>query len=299
MTARKRLIVVGAVALLQEFAPLASGREVGLVLSSSGAVRAGHRASATAFLPPLTPSCELRAALGKRSIRLAEAVPREPRIEWSWLVPAQARSAVWRLKLTCGSRKTSASLRVIGRARAPTLSLSTGRVRIRQYGASTPSKEVAPTETPSVGGGAAASTAPVLPSGGGIFLLDDGSCTDWAYFKRPDIYDDRSPQDTNSDWDAWTWAEHARAENLRVDANPEVGAIAVWPISSGSPVGHVAYVEAIGSGEGGATISVSEMNSLSGTVRWLVVEGVSYPYEYETDMLSSLSALGVVYIHQR
>ena len=112
-------------------------------------------------------------------------------------------------------------------------------------------------------------------------------------------YDDRSPSDTNSDWDAWTWGEHARAEGLQVDGSPEVGAIAVWPVSSGSPVGHVAYVEALGSGEGGETVSVSEMNSLAGTERALIVEGVSYEYETETDSLASLEAAGVVFIHQR
>jgi surface antigen len=138
-----------------------------------------------------------------------------------------------------------------------------------------------------------------LPSSGTVFSLDDGACTDWADYKRPDIYANHSPSDTNSDWDAWTWAEHARVEGLQVDAAPEVGAIAVWPISSGSPVGHVAYVETVGSGEGGGTVSVSEMNSLSGTEHSLVVEGVSYEYETETDSLAALEAAGVVFIHQR
>jgi surface antigen len=299
MTARKRLIIVGALALLQECSPLASGQEVGLVLSSSGTVRAGHRASATALLPALTPPCELRAAIGNRSIRLAEAVPRDPRIEWSWLVPAQARSAVWRLKLACGSRKASTSLRVIGRARAPALKLSTGRVRIRQYGTSTPSKEVAPTEEPSAEGGA--SEASTTPSPGNIiFSLEGGNCTDWADYKRPDIYNDRSPQDPDpTNWDAWTWPQHAQLEGLRVDQEPEDGAIAAWPISESSPVGHVAYVEAISGSGASKAVSVSEMNSPDATPQVIEIEGVSYPYETETDSLVSLEALGVVFIHER
>jgi surface antigen len=297
MTARKRLIIVGVVALLQECSPLASGQEVSLVLSSSGTVRAGHRASATALLPALTPPCELRAAIGKRSIRLAEAVPRDPRIEWSWLVPAQAHSAVWRLKRACGSRKASTSLRVIGRARAPALKLSTGRVRIRQYA---PSKEAAPTEEPSAEGGASeASTTPALSSGGIIFSLEGGECTDWADYKRPDIYDDRAATDPDpTDWDAWTWPEHAQLEGLRVDQEPEVGAIAAWPISESSPVGHVAYVEAIGSGDDGETVSVSEMNDPDATPQVIEVEGVAYEYETETDSLASLEAAKVVFIHE-
>jgi hypothetical protein len=41
------------------------------------------------------------------------------------------------------------------------------------------------------------------------------------------------------------------------------------------------------------------MNSLAGTEHTIVVEGVSYEYETETDSLASLEAAGVVFIHQR
>jgi surface antigen len=100
-------------------------------------------------------------------------------------------------------------------------------------------------------------------------------------------------------WDAWTWAEHAQAEGLTVNAIPEIDAIAVWPVSGVSPYGHVAYVEGLGSSQTGETVSVSEMNNPDATPQYIEVEGVSYPYETETDSLASLEAAGVVFIHQR
>jgi surface antigen len=132
-----------------------------------------------------------------------------------------------------------------------------------------------------------------------IFSLEDGNCTDWAYHERPDIYDDRSPSDTNSDWDAWTWAEHARAEGLTVNEAPEVGAIVVWPISEASPVGHVAYVEAVNPAgdDGQGEIIVSEMNDSAATEEEThYYEGI-YPYDIRP--VQDPSSEGVSYIHQR
>jgi surface antigen len=85
---------------------------------------------------------------------------------------------------------------------------------------------------------------------------------------------------------------------LRVDQEPEVGAIAAWPISESSPVGHVAYVEAIGSDDDGETVSVSEMNDPDATPQVIEVEGVAYEYEPEADSLASLEAAKVVFIHE-
>jgi surface antigen len=120
---------------------------------------------------------------------------------------------------------------------------------------------------------------------------------DWANFKRPDIYEGRSSLDTNPDWDAWTWAAHARLEGLRVDETPEVGAVVVWPESFGEP-GHVAYVEASDSeGDGGlGTITVSEMNSQGlpeEDDRW---EGAT---EYYVVEIEDPQGYNFQYIHQR
>jgi len=46
-------------------------------------------------------------------------------------------------------------------------------------------------------------------------------------------------------------------------------------------------------------VAFSEMNSLSATPQTIAVEGVTYTYETETDGLPGLSALGVVFVHQR
>jgi surface antigen len=134
-----------------------------------------------------------------------------------------------------------------------------------------------------------------------VFSLEGGECTDWGYYKRPDIYNDRSPQDPDpSNWAAWTWAELARLERLTVNETPEVGAIVVWPISESSPFGHVAYVEAVNpEAPSGETVNITEINDGGGQTAYLDVEGISYPYEYETITVSSLTARGGVFIHQR
>lgn len=87
-----------------------------------------------------------------------------------------------------------------------------------------------------------------------------GQCTYWALEKRPDIWKSRSLSDPVSDWDAWTFAEHAEAEGLAVGTTPLVGDLAVWqPGADGAgSAGHVAYVEAVNSDH---TVVVSEMNS--------------------------------------
>ena len=251
--------------------------------------------------------CELLVEAGHGWKALSRVQAQQAVIEWSWKVPRRSRATSWTLRVVCGSERRVLRLLVRGPRRTKagrTTRLVAGRIRVRQRGRilSMPTaSEGAVGEAPNAPEARPASpqaTAP--PSGSSLFPLDGGACTDWAYYERPDIFDDRSSEDTNpTDWDAWTWAEHARLEGLRVDEEPEAGAIAVWPISSGSPVGHVAYVEAANGSGSAETVSFSEMNALSGEPHTLSVEGVEYPYETEADELSSLRSLGVVYIHQR
>ena len=96
------------------------------------------------------------------------------------------------------------------------------------------------------------------------FLGSFGQCTYWAIEKRPDIWTNRSPRDPAAvDWDAWTWAEHARAEGLGVDAYPEAGDVVVWSRrQAGDGSGHVAYVEAV---DIDRSITITEMNSSFGS----------------------------------
>ena len=96
------------------------------------------------------------------------------------------------------------------------------------------------------------------------FLGSFGQCTYWAIEKRPDIWTNRSPRDpARADWDAWTWAEHARAEGLGVDAYPEAGDVVVWSRrQAGDGSGHVAYVEAVNRDR---SITITEMSSFFGS----------------------------------
>jgi surface antigen len=95
------------------------------------------------------------------------------------------------------------------------------------------------------------------------FVASYGQCVYWGIEKRPDIWAERTPSDALADdWDAWTWVEHAQAEGLDVDGNPQVGAIAVYSREqTGNDTGHVAYVEAVNPD---GSIVVSEWNAVYG-----------------------------------
>jgi surface antigen len=96
------------------------------------------------------------------------------------------------------------------------------------------------------------------------FADSPGECVYWAVEARPDIWNDRSPNDPGREnWDAWTWAEHGRAEGLSVNGVPQPGDVAVWSQAQvGNSYGHVAYVEAVNADR---SITVSEMNHYYGT----------------------------------
>ena len=267
------------------------------VLSATRVAVAGGRAQARVSLRLPGLSCRLRASTGHHWQTLSAVSPKRTTLEWSWHIPAQARTATWHLQVTCGVEHWGSELHLRGGAHQRMRKLAAGVVRVRQSGAALPSEHRDPSaeEEP-----ASVLSEPAPSEGnhasGGTFALSGGNCTDWAYFKRPDIYDNRSPADTNSNWDAWTWAGHAQLEGLRVDTSPETGAIGVWPATADNSSGHVAYVEAISVS---GTLSFSEMNDLSATPHTVTVEGITYTYETETDSLASLEAAGVVYIHQR
>ncbi|MGZ4293985.1 MAG: CHAP domain-containing protein [Solirubrobacteraceae bacterium] len=95
-----------------------------------------------------------------------------------------------------------------------------------------------------------------------------GQCTYYAGLMRPDIWNDRAPPSmdplADSDWDAWTWAAHARAEGLTVDGDPRPGDVMVYSRQAvGNDTGHVAIVDAVGGTDpstGGRELTVSEMN---------------------------------------
>lgn len=272
-------------------------------LSGTSVVSPGGRAVIKLTLHLPADECLLQARSGQHWQTLSAVNPERAHLEWSWRVPAGARAATWHLQASCETERWSSTLRVRGRSHhSSARQLVAGWVRVRQSGAALPAPDSSSEGEPAPASEPAPSPpSRVPPNGNAIFTLEGGNCTDWGYYKRPDIYNDQSPTDPLADnWDAWTWAEHARLEGLTVNETPEVGAIADWPISSSSPFGHVAFVEAVSpEAPGGETVSITEMNSGSGQTAYLLVGGVEYPYEYETVTVSSLTALGVVFIHQR
>jgi surface antigen len=88
-------------------------------------------------------------------------------------------------------------------------------------------------------------------------------CTYWALEMRPDLWNNQSSSDPNSDdWTAYTWPQHAALEGLTVDHAPAAGAIIVWPQSDSNSTGHVAYVQSVGVDPitGDDLVTLQEMN---------------------------------------
>ena len=111
-----------------------------------------------------------------------------------------------------------------------------------------------------------------------------GQCTYYVGLMRPDIWDDRAPpsSDPLSDWDAWTWVEHAQAEGLSVDGDPQPGDVMVYSRQAvGNDTGHVAIVDSVGGidrASGDTILTVSEMN----------VEGLDNPSLGQGDTMTVL-----------
>jgi surface antigen len=93
-----------------------------------------------------------------------------------------------------------------------------------------------------------------------------GQCTYYAGLMRPDIWNDRAPPSADplyDNWDAWTWSEHAQAEGLAVDGNPQPGDVMVYSRAAvGNATGHVTIVDAVQPSGDPAQVelTVSEMN---------------------------------------
>jgi hypothetical protein len=197
----------------------------------------------------------------------------------------------WRVRVNCGSSRAALAIRVQGDPRAGQLGLIRGRVRTGQHGTRFREPGI---EAPAPTTEAAVLSAPLmLPSGAVMFPLSGGQCTAWAYAKRPDVFDNRAPTDTNTDWNADTWVAHAQAEGLVVDGTPRVGDIAAWPQSFGPP-GHVSYVEAV---EGSGSITISEMNTSGLPPGDYHSDPEGHTYEVET--LEEPAGLGLEFIHSR
>jgi len=256
-------------------------------------VRPGALAHVETTLMTSVARCKL--TLGTSSLSLVS--PRHEGVEWSWRVPARMASTTWHLRLRCGPQRASFTMRVKGRHHASVPSRLL--VHARQSGPLLSGALVVPPPTSTPVATPACTdpltcppvNAPQMPSESQLFPLSQGECTDWADFKRPDIYYNQSASDTNAtDWDAWTWGEHAQAEGLPVSTSPQVGDIAVWPQTADSQFGHVAYVESVSQG----ALTVSEMNAPGDLAVYQTPDG--YTYYEKTWSLSDLSDANVVYI---
>jgi hypothetical protein len=244
-----------------------------LTLNGAPIVRAGQTAHLVVILEEPATSCSLSFSPKYHTVKTVPVT--NARIQWSWTVPKVTRSASWYAQVTCGNETEDYAIRVRGSNHAHKQRLYQGAVSVRQFGPPAPQADTTPTATE-------------------MFPLSTMECTSWGNYKRPDIYANRSSADPlGENWNAWTWAEHARAEGLSVSTTPQPGDIANWPISASSPVtGHVAYVESVGP----TSVVVTEMNGV-GMRTLQMPEG--YVYDEMPYTLSELAEKGVVFIHQR
>ncbi len=279
LTRRTGAIAMSVCALvLCASTPATASDAATLTFSGTRQAHAGASARLQATLSAPAPSCNLYAG----ATLLDRVVPRAKDLVWTLRLPARARAQALLLRLSCGAEQARVVLHVLGPTRGT-------RVRgleasVRQEGPALPSPqsstasegEEAPAPAPCTD---AYTCSPVnnpsIVPGDEAMPLSAGNCTDWAEYKRPDIWYNQAANDPlGQDWDAWTWAEHAQAEGLSVGAVPQVGDIAVWQPNTAhsGPVGHVAYVESVGQG----SITVSEMNAPFDPVTLKTPEGYTY-----------------------
>jgi hypothetical protein len=103
-------------------------------------------------------------------------------------------------------------------------------------------------------------------------LFQNGECTDWAAYKRPDVLQaivvhtvetELAAGDNNeilSGLDAQDWASQARAAGMRVGQKPAAHALMVFQpgVLNAGDEGHIAYVERV---ERNGKLRISEMHA--------------------------------------
>ena len=148
------------------------------------------------------------------------------------------------------------------------------RVAVMVYVEATPdaTAPVAPAQAPLMARSIARPPASVPPSGNGF---DYGYCTWWVANKRPIPWRGNAVE--------WWW--NARPYDSAEGPEPRPGAIMVMGISGTSPLGHVAYVEAVNPN---GSFVVSEMN-------WWGVQGGGWNRVDYRMVTSMLDVLGFIY----
>jgi hypothetical protein len=103
-------------------------------------------------------------------------------------------------------------------------------------------------------------------------LFQNGECTDWAAYKRPDVLQaivvhtvdsELAARDNNeilSGLDAQYWASQASAAGMRIGRKPAARALMVFQpgVLNAGDQGHIAYVEHV---DRNGKIRISEMNA--------------------------------------
>lgn len=210
------------------------------VAKASKQVRAGGKATFVLRVNAPAQRCRLRLSRGLIARSSATRKATRQYIAWTWSTPRSARSGVWKMQSRCikaGRVVTSTRrLRVRGTRSGPLL--VAGKIRSRLSGSrlqsSSPSIDEPTYEEP---------TAGERPT--------SGQCTDWAWYKRPEL--------DNIYSDAHGWDDEARSMGFLVDGTPRVGDIAVYNegTQGAGATGHVAYVEAVAAD---GTLHLSELN---------------------------------------
>jgi hypothetical protein len=88
-------------------------------MSGTGVVSPGGRAVVRLTLHLATDTCRLEASSGQHWRTLSAVNPERANLEWSWRVPADARTTTWHLQAICESEHWSSALRVRGRSHRP------------------------------------------------------------------------------------------------------------------------------------------------------------------------------------
>lgn len=189
-----------------------------------------------------------------------DVAARDPAIfRLSWRTPKRMRSARYSLLLSCGDPGSDdhvqrvLRVRGVGVTRGGTKRLAATELRVRV-------ETVLPIDVEAYVVGYWEERREVL-------ALDDGSCTQWVFGKRPDIVEAAEKANVRRwlangragglnvlNWNANEWAANAVLAGLPVTGIPRVGAVEVSPEGTDSPNGHVAYVERVNA-DGSYTVS--------------------------------------------
>jgi surface antigen len=131
------------------------------------------------------------------------------------------------------------------------------------------------------------------PRWGGFYYRN---CTDWVAWRlwnNDDIKDFDNYMDGGHWGNAEHWDDNAPTVHYVVNHTPVVGSIAQWNATTGMPVGHVAWVEAVNS-DGSVNVAEYNFNTSCGYGTRSNVRADNYIHPYHSDYVSNN---GVGWVH--